>query len=307
MFLCAMSYFMERIKLFFWAILSTIFIWSCNDGDIIVTSFDFDDSTLQNCGEAGGYVFFKINTGNTETISLRLGTSDQLFVESGTRTFNLDATNNFVNYRIFNGDVSSSYFCNEVPPSTPGISIEYFGNSGTAVLTTVTGLDDDDSIPFVDSEDPDTEGTGDKDEDGIPNFYDDDDDGDNVPTVSEIGGDPDNPRDTDGDGKYDYLDDDDDGDGVLTRYEANGTLDPLSYSTDTSGTPNYLNAAISESVPIDEFREHSYNFSSDITLLLQNLTLINGDEQIIEETFDMGNIDEILTGTVTVTPNFPSN
>ncbi len=295
------------LKPLFFAFLGAILFWGCNDGDIIVTSFDFDDSTLENCGEAGGYVFFKINTGGTETISLRLGTSDQLFTESGTRTFTLDDTNNFVNYRIFNGQVTSSYFCNEVPPSTPGISIEYLGNAGTAVLTTVTGLDDEDSIVFVASEVETDEGTGDLDGDGIPNFYDFDDDGDNVPTSSEIGGDPENPRDTDGDGTPDYLDTDDDNDGVLTRYEANGTLDPLSYSTDTSGTPNFLNADIAKSVVIDAFREHSYAFSSDITLLLQNLILVSGDEQITFETFDMGNIDDILTGTVTVTPEFPTN
>ncbi|WP_272862629.1 hypothetical protein [Aureisphaera galaxeae] len=298
---------MVRFRLLFWAFILGFFSWSCNDGDVIVTSFDFDDSTLQDCGEAGGYVFFKINSGSTETISLRLGTSDQLFLESGTRTFTLDASTNFVNYRIFNSTVTNTYFCNEVPPSDPSISIEYFGNAGTASLTTVTGLDDDDSIVFVASEDNMEEGTGDLDNDGIPNFYDNDDDGDNVPTASEIGGDPDNPRDTDGDGTPDYLDIDDDGDGVLTRYEANGTLDPLSYSTDTSGVPNYLNDNISDSVVVDQFREHSYNFNSNMTLLINNLILVNGDEQITFETFDMGNIDDILTGIITVTPDFPEN
>ncbi|GAB5399610.1 MAG: hypothetical protein Aureis2KO_11950 [Aureisphaera sp.] len=302
-----MSYFLIKYRVLISAITLALFSWSCNDGDIIVTSFDFDDSSLENCGEAGGYVFFKINTGSTETISLRLGTSDQLFTEQGTRNFTLDASTNVMNYRIFNGTVTNSYFCNEIPPSDPEISIEYFGNSGNAALTTVVGLDDNDSIPFEDSEDPLKEGTGDLDGDGIPNFYDEDDDGDNVLTVDEIGGDPDNPQDTDGDGIADYLDADDDDDGVLTRYEANGTLDPSSYSTDTTGTPNFLNALIAKSVAIDEFREHSYNFSSDITLIVQNLVLVNGDEQITFETLDMGNMDEILTGTITLTPNFPED
>ncbi|MBX2826874.1 MAG: hypothetical protein KTR22_01850 [Flavobacteriaceae bacterium] len=280
---------------------------NCNDGDVIVTSFDFDDSTLENCGEAGGYVFFKINSGETESISLRLATTDELFMGSEIREVVLDGSSNFVNYRIFDGSVSSAYFCNEIPPSTPGISIEYLGSAGIARLTTITGFDDDDAIPFVDSEDDLLEGTGDLDKDGIPNFYDEDDDGDNVPTVNEIGGDPENPRDTDDDGIPDYLDPDDDGDLVLTRYEANGTLDPLSHNTSETDTPNYLNSAISESVMIDEFRSHSYDFSSDITLIINNLILVNGEEQITFETFDMGNIDEILMGTITDTPAFPED
>ena len=68
----------------------------------------------------------------------------------------------------------------------------------------------------------------DTDEDGIPDYKDEDDDNDNVKTSIELNDDDnldgdDNPltnfTDTDGDGTPNYLDDDDDGDEVPTRLE----------------------------------------------------------------------------------------
>lgn len=296
------------MKKLFLPLILTSFL-SCNDGDIIVTSFNFDETNLQACGGPGGYLFFQINMDNTESLSLRLGTTDDLFTNSDTLVSSLDGTSNFVNFRIFDGVVDSNYFCNELPPTVPQVVIEYIANSGSATLITITERDDADGLTM------EQEGSGDFDSDGLPNFYDFDDDGDNVPTILELDtknadGDNDpltNPLDTDMDGIPDYLDEDDDGDGVLTRYEADGTLDPTIIETDPNIGADYLNPAVANEVIIDEFREHSYIFVSDIELFLNNLILINGNEQITKETVDMGTIESILIGIEQVTPDFPSN
>jgi len=289
-------------------------ITSCNDGDVIVTSFDFDDASLQFCTGDDGYLFFKINEGSLESLSFRIGIGEQQFKTNNTLVSDFNGTGIFANYRIYDGTVTNSYFCNEVPPTTPNVTIEYIASSGTSTLTTTALFDDNDGLPTVDSDDEDLEGTGDKDNDGIPNYYDFDDDGDNVRTIDELDtenadGDNDpltNPLDTDGDGKPDYLDDDDDGDGVLTRDEAEGTLDPTLIQNGVGG-PDYLNSAISNEVVIEEFREHNYDFDSDILLVLSNLVLINGEEEITRETLNMGTIESILTGNELVTPAFPEN
>lgn len=298
-------------KLFLYLVVISSLV-SCDDGDIIVTTFDFDEVTLQNCGGAGGYLFYKINDASTESLSLRLGTTDQLFTESSVENFVLDESTNFVNYRVFNAEVSSAYFCNQVPPTSPTIVDEYLATSGTATLTTATLLEDNDNVPFVDSDDDLAEGFGDLDNDLILNYYDEDDDGDNVPTINELDtenadGDNDpltNPKDTDGDGTPDYLDTDDDGDGVPTIDEANGTLDPLNYSTDPSGLPNFLNKSISEAVQVESYYEHTYTFESNISLLLENIVLNNGTETITRESLSMGDIDTILSGSFEVIPPF---
>ena len=61
----------------------------CNDGDIIVTNFDFEDAQLQQCGDTSNVVFFKINPQVNESISLLIPTSQELFIETGTQTFNI--------------------------------------------------------------------------------------------------------------------------------------------------------------------------------------------------------------------------
>ena len=284
-------------------ILSGFFL-ACDDGDIIVTTFNFDEANLNNCGGPGNYIFFKINNNTSESISLSLGTSDILFIESGSRVFVLNGTSNIVNYRIYNGDITNSYFCNSIPPISPDVITEFIGSSGEATLVTDVTLDDMDGIV------EDSTSSLDTDEDSLLDFYDEDDDGDNVPTIIELGTDFLNgisktPQDTDKDGTPDYLDDDDDGDGTLTRYEdTNGDLDPTNDITDPSVGADYLNPNITTETIIDEYRSHTYNLKSDISLILSNLVLINGEEQITQETMDMGNIEDVLNLEVIITPPF---
>jgi hypothetical protein len=286
----------------------SILLIGCDDGDIIVTSFDFEDANLETCGTVGNYVFFKINNNSQESISLRLNTTNELFLETATVAYTLDGTSNFVNYRKYDANLTSTYFCSSIPPTTPLVTVDYIGSSGVARLFTETTLDDNDTLDEV------IDITIDTDEDGIPDFYDFDDDGDNVPTAAELDtenldGDDNpltNPKDTDGDSIPDYLDDDDDGDGVLTRYEENISqdLNPANDITDSSVGPDYLNAAVATSIVADQYRAHSYSLKSDIRLQLENLVLINANEQITQEFLDLGEKTNVLNANVTVTPAF---
>tara|TARA_R110000772_G_scaffold134656_4_gene243268 strand:- start:49 stop:909 length:861 start_codon:yes stop_codon:yes gene_type:complete len=270
---------------------------SCNDGDIIVTSFDFDDQDLEACGGPGAYVFFKINTSTQESISLILNTTDVLFMESGIVEYTLDESN-FVNYRKFDEGISSDYFCSSIPPSSPIAIQNYLANSGTALLTTITTLDDNDNIEEA-IDDTDTDG------DRLLNYYDFDDDGDNIPTTAEIGDDPLNPRDSDGDGIPDYLDEDDDNDLILTRNEdLNLNLNPLDDITEPTVGPDYLNANVSIETTVNQYILHTYLLSSDMSLLLQNLVLVNSEEELIVEVIDLGVLPNVLQGTVPITPAF---
>ena len=287
----------------------SICILGCNDGDVIVTSFDFSAAQLQECSGDTSFLFFRLNEANVESISLRLSIDETLFEESQEQSFVLDGTTNFVNYRIFDGEVDASYFCTEIPPTSPNVLTEFIGASGIADVSVLTVVIDTDTL----EEDP--ESNEDTDKDGLLNFFDFDDDGDNVPTIQELDianedGDNNpltNPLDTDGDKIPDYLDDDDDGDGILTRYEdIDGDLDPTNDFTDpTQTTPNYLDInSNTESNIIDIYREHNFNFSSDLDIVIRNLVLLSNEEQISLETFDMGSIINILVGNQTITPPF---
>lgn len=293
-------------SIIFYVILAAFFV-GCDDGDLIVTSFDFEETNLEFCGGPGGYLFFKLNNNDTESLSVRLGTSEELFLASDTIEVALNGTSNFVVYRIFSSQVDNSYFCNEVPPTTPTVDIEYFASSGIASLETITTLVDNDNL---DSED---EGTEDTDNDGLLDFFDFDDDGDNVPTLLELDtlnedGDNDpltNPKNSDDDEIPDYLDPDDDNDGIPTRYEdTNMNLDPTDDVTDPSVGADYLNDQVQNSTVIDVYREHTYNYSSDVVLILRDLSLSNGSETIIREFLNMGAIDNISSGVILIIPEF---
>jgi len=118
---------------------------SCNDGDIIATNFNFDDVALKTCGGVGNYVFYKENTQSFESISLRLGVTDNIYATAETRTYPLNASSNFVNYRRYDGALGNNYFCNSIPPASPKILDDYKAVSGSAVV--IVTFDYDDGTP----------------------------------------------------------------------------------------------------------------------------------------------------------------
>jgi len=289
------------MKKIFYLFLLTTFITACDDGDIITTSFDFDDASLELCGASGSYVFYKINSGGTESISVRLGEDESIFLESADLNFTLEGESNFSNYRIYDGTVTSNYFCADIPPTSPGVSRDFLASSGVAQLLVETILDDNDGIDEPVDEELDT------DMDGIPNYIDFDDDGDNVPTSVELGdNDPDTPpRDSDNDEIPDYLDADDDNDMIPTINEdRNMNLNPADDIDNVEIGPNYLNAEVIESFPIEEYRLHTWSLSSSISLILANSVFVSGEETIVRETINMGDIDNVVTGTIENTPDF---
>ncbi len=272
----------------------------CDDGDFVVTSFDFTNETLQNCETGQGFVFYKINNDSFESISLSVDALTSVFENSNDLNYTLNGTSNVVHYRKYGSEIPSDYFCATVPPISPEVTSEFVGSNGIASFTVTAVRDDQDGIEEPEDEELDT------DQDGLPNYYDFDDDGDNVPTQIELGADylsgvSENPQDTDNDGIPDYLDEDDDNDGILTRYEdANGDLDPT--NDIINGEVAYLTNTITDSNPIDLYREHTYQLSSDIELLINNLILTSGEEEIIKETLVMGIIENFINREEVVIP-----
>ncbi|SRX55798.1 hypothetical protein [Aequorivita sp. CIP111184] len=291
-------------KILFLFIVSLI-LHSCNDGDIIVTTFNFDDAELKSCGNVGNYVFYKVNPEALESLSLKLGVTDSIYKTAETKSYILNGTTNFVNYRTYDGILGTTYFCSSIPPTSPNVTVDYLAASGTAEFATTFVYDDNDGVP------EEKEFNGDTDGDGLPNIYDLDDDGDNVPTARELDtenadGDNDpftNPKDTDGDGIPDYLDADDDNDNVLTRDEDKDMdLDPTNDVSDTSVGPDYLNPAVSETYEITQYRVHTYKIFKSVKITLKNVVLINGEEEITQETLTMGTIENVETKDKTIRP-----
>lgn len=247
-------------KLIFLLMTLLITTSSCDDGDIVVTSFEFDDVTLELCQGSlpDEFVFFKINTSTNESISYSFidALYDETTITEIPITINLENEDNRLIYRQFNTVITSDYYCSTVPDSGILVTEELISTSGEAFISVeIVDEDDNDGVislndnTTVVQENEDVNGDGnlendDTDGDEIPNYKDQDDDDDNVLTSAELSnGDitDDSFLDTDSDGTPNYLDDDDDGDGILTRNEdINNDGSPRNDDYDGDGVPDFL-------------------------------------------------------------------
>jgi len=261
----------------------------CSDGDFSIEALDFDNSEIKLCNNftsLGEYVFYQLSEDKKKALIINIfDTKNDITERTGTFEYNLN-NNNTILYRIFDGD-ASSYFCNEVQPTSPKVIEEWIATSGTIEISTVLTEDDNDGIPAEEEgyNPADPASSLDTDGDGLPDYKDIDDDGDNVPTSAEAYG-PDDPEvflDTDGDGIPNYLDTDDDGDGTPTRLEdANENSNPADDIDADYDLPNYLEPAISIDYEDSPNRSHTHRMIYASTIRIINSFQLQGDGEEIK-------------------------
>ncbi|NRD22581.1 hypothetical protein HNV10_04975 [Winogradskyella litoriviva] len=281
----------------FFIIFCLVFLTTCDDGDILSIDLDFEGE-LERCeNDIDSYVIYDTRENPNEALLLiieRDDTNELLFtkptmVGSPTELTITDGGDTQFIYRSYSRAIESGELCEVIPPDDLVVIENYPAPSGTVKVTATVVDDDNDGIPNEYegiAGEPDENGiynqSQDWDEDGIPDYLDQDDDNDNVLTIYEIDnsdGDDDpttNPLDTDGDGDYDYLDEDDDGDGVDTR------LEDLS---EDGKDPRNLANKITDTLGIDVYR-YLYNYNDGV---------INANEEFD----DTGFIYNIYTRSVT--------
>lgn len=108
-------------------ILSCLFLLSaCDDGDLTFDSFDFSNVTAADCENNNPEVLnsvFKLN--NNEALVIKFPTNVFPFRNiEGTSTLSISAQNKII-YRVFNGQVTPTYFCSVIPPVTPVVIDEW--------------------------------------------------------------------------------------------------------------------------------------------------------------------------------------
>ena len=199
----------------FAVIVFSIFLQSCDDGDVILTNFNFDNAALKTCGDVGNYVFYKENPQVFESLSLKLGTTDSIYKTEGLKIYDLNGTSNYVNYRNYDGALGNNYFCNSIPPTSPKVESDYLASSGTVEIYVTFKVEDR----------------------GIPKS--------NVDAEGEIS----------------------------NIYSNSNSINPSN-----SGSNKFQNRA---------------TISKSVQIILKDLVLINGDTQIIQQTIDMGTIENV--------------
>lgn len=278
---------------------------SCNDGDILTVSLDFDKN-LDLCGntESDNYVIYDIKTDPNESLTLLFPSNSntgRIFnPEESPYSYELSISSAVrFNYRTYDND-PAGLICQEIPSSEVSIIEDYLASGGKVVTQSTFTDDDQDGIP---SENEDLNGNGnleddDSDGDSIPNYKDFDDDGDNVSTRLEkpdpnSDGNLDDSQDTDNDGIPDYLDTDDDNDGLITRHEdenLNGNLQDD--FADGSVIARYLDNNATESFVYEVINSNVFTRT-----ILVEFSIINTNLEIINTDFiDLG----IFTSSLTI-------
>ena len=113
-------------------------ITGCSDGDLQIEALDFDNVVAQNCGalNTGTEIFFKINGDETLILDLQTGLLQN---EVSTDTITSSIPNQSqLTYRLFSDNITSSYFCDSIPPTTPTVIEEIEATAGTILITTTT-------------------------------------------------------------------------------------------------------------------------------------------------------------------------
>ncbi|MGI9545956.1 MAG: hypothetical protein ACR2MM_01870 [Flavobacteriaceae bacterium] len=115
-----------------------LFLIACNDGDLQIETIDFNSASIQFCESStdiSSTFFFKLNTAEALLLELQSGILKNE-PSDGTIVSTVPGQSQ-ITYRTFSDDVSSNYFCDQVPPVTPVVLEEILAEGGEVFITTI--------------------------------------------------------------------------------------------------------------------------------------------------------------------------
>lgn len=107
---------------------------SCNDGDLDISSFEFEDE-VTICGTTK-FTLYRLST-DQQREALIVTLTDLQIRKDEDLVIPVNVSENgdyTVTYRLFDDRVTDDYFCAAVPPVTPAVSKDWRGVSGTIVV-----------------------------------------------------------------------------------------------------------------------------------------------------------------------------
>lgn len=117
---------------------------ACDDGDLQIETIDFDSVTIQNCDPVSAEtanVLFKLNTSEALILELPNGAIKNE-VSSETITYEVTTSGPAkATYRTFSDNVSTDYFCSDIPLTVPTVVEEIIAQGGEVLLTTTLNAD----------------------------------------------------------------------------------------------------------------------------------------------------------------------
>ncbi|NAY90424.1 hypothetical protein GTQ34_00695 [Muricauda sp. JGD-17] len=129
--------------------LLSCFVISCSDGDLQIETIDFDSVTVQSCDSPQpdtSNLLFKLNTSESLILELQSGALNNGVVGDTITTESAVPGQSKLTYRIFDDNVSTNYFCDDVPPVSPIVLDEIEAQDGLVIIETMAN---EDSTSFI--------------------------------------------------------------------------------------------------------------------------------------------------------------
>ncbi|TMM53927.1 hypothetical protein FEE95_18715 [Maribacter algarum] len=119
-------------------------LFSCDDGDLQIETIDFDSATIQNCDAVSAEtanVLFKLNTSEALILELPSGAIKNEVSDGAISTAVTASGPARATYRTFSDNVSTNYFCNDIPLTEPTVIEEIIAQGGEVLITTTLNAD----------------------------------------------------------------------------------------------------------------------------------------------------------------------
>ncbi len=114
----------------------------CSAGDLQIDAIDFESASVAYCGAVSTdtQLFFKLN--DRDALILQLASGLLRNEPSDAPIESSIPGGSQLTYRIFDGDVDSGYFCDDIPPAKPGVLEEILAEAGKVRIETVQSATD---------------------------------------------------------------------------------------------------------------------------------------------------------------------
>ena len=119
---------------------SILVVLSCSDGEITISSIDFNEVVIQSCNTtAAATLFFKIKDNETIVLQIPAG-----LLKSSVSENTIESSipsQSALTYRTFQNKISSGYFCDVLPTLSATLIKNATATSGSILINTVLSED----------------------------------------------------------------------------------------------------------------------------------------------------------------------
>ncbi len=126
-------------------LLLVLLLTNCSDGDLQIETLDFDSVTNQDCGNVSATtsnILFKINGSEALILDLESGVlNNGTSITDTIETRSSVPGSSRVIYRVFSDNVTSTYFCDDFPPSEPSVIEEIEAEDGEVIIKSIANAD----------------------------------------------------------------------------------------------------------------------------------------------------------------------